>query len=94
MATVGVSATTGDIRFTFGHDELVSGIALIPMVIGLLCLPEVIHQPRGIRRQVLAKIDLRGENGRLTWPEFRRNLPLLFRPSIIGSIIGLCPAWA
>lgn len=46
LATVGVSATTGDIRFTFGHDELVSGIALIPMVIGLLCLPEVIHQAR------------------------------------------------
>ena len=61
LATVGVSATTGDIRFTFGHDELVSGIALIPMVIGLLCLPEVIHQARaGIQRQVLAKIDLRG----------------------------------
>ena len=92
LATVGVSATTGDIRFTFGHDELVSGIALIPMVIGLLCLPEVIHQARaGIRRQVLAKIDLRGENGRLTWPEFRRNLPLLFRSSIIGSIIGALP---
>lgn len=92
LATVGVSATTGDIRFTFGQDELVSGIALIPMVIGLLCLPEVMHQARmGIHRHVLGAINLRGENGRLTWAEFKRNLPLLFRSSIIGSIIGALP---
>ena len=44
LATVGVSGTTGAMRFTFENENLMSGIALIPMVIGLLCLPEVIHQ--------------------------------------------------
>ena len=47
---MGVSGTTGAMRFTFENENLMSGIALIPMVIGLLCLPEVIHQAcSGIR---------------------------------------------
>ena len=51
LATVGVSGTTGAMRFTFENENLMSGIALIPMVIGLLCLPEVIHQAcSGIRK--------------------------------------------
>lgn len=92
LATVGVSATTGDIRFTFGHDELVSGIALIPMVIGLLCLPEVSIRPaRASSGRFWLKSICAAKTGRLTWPEFRRNLPLLFRSSIIGSIIGALP---
>lgn len=92
LATVGVSGTTGAIRFTMGREELMSGIALIPMVIGLLCLPEVIHQVgHGIRKTILANFDLSGENGRLTWSEFKTNIPLLLRSSLIGSIIGALP---
>ena len=56
LATVGVSGTTGAMRFTFENENLMSGIALIPMVIGLLCLPEVIHQAcSGIRKTFPAK---------------------------------------
>ena len=70
LATVGVSGTTGAMRFTFENDNLLSGIALIPMVIGLLCLPEVIHQAcSGIRKTFEQKLDLSGEDGRLSWQE-------------------------
>ena len=47
-ATVGVSGTTGAMRFTFENENLMSGIALIPMVIGLL-LPARSH-PSGLFR--------------------------------------------
>ena len=89
LATVGVSGTTGAMRFTFENENLMSGIALIPMVIGLLCLPEVIHQAcSGIRKTFEQQFDLSGENGRLSWQEIKSRIPVLLRSSIIGSVIG------
>lgn len=93
LATVGVSGTTGAMRFTFENENLMSGIALIPMVIGLLCLPEVIHQAcSGIRKTFEQQFDLSGENGRLSWQEIKSRIPVLLRSSIIGSVIGAMPA--
>ncbi|MFR5647809.1 MAG: tripartite tricarboxylate transporter permease [Bilophila wadsworthia] len=81
LATVGVSGTTGAMRFTFENENLMSGIALIPMVIGLLCLPEVIHQAcSGIRKTFEQQFDLSGENGRLSWQEIKSRIPVLLVP--------------
>ena len=92
LATVGVSGTTGAMRFTFENENLMSGIALIPMVIGLLCLPEVIHQAcSGIRKTFEQQFDLSGENGRLSWQEIKSRVPVLLRAAIIGSVIGAMP---
>ena len=92
LAMVGVSGISGAVRFTFGSENLLSGIALIPMVIGVLCLPEIIHQI-GIstEKMVQQKFDLKSEDGRFTWKEFKSNIGLMFRSSIIGSIIGAMP---
>ena len=65
LATVGVSGTTGAMRFTFENENLMSGIALIPMVIGLLCLPEVIHQAcSGIRSSSIFPAKTAASRGR------------------------------
>lgn len=62
------------------------------MVIGLLCLPEVIHQAcSGIRKTFEQQFDLSGENGRLSWQEIKSRIPVLLRSSIIGSVIGAMP---
>ena len=93
LATVGVSGTTGAMRFTFDTPELMAGIALIPMVIGLLCLPEVIHQAcAGVTDKIQSKFNLgNADDGRVTWAEFKRCLPVLLRSSIIGSLLGAMP---
>lgn len=92
LSMVGVSGVSGVIRFTFGSEHLLSGIALIPMVIGLLCLPEVIHQVSISGKKIIQqKLNLKGDDGRLTWQEFKDNIPLLIRSSVIGSIIGALP---
>ncbi|MCD7982893.1 MAG: tripartite tricarboxylate transporter permease [Desulfovibrio sp.] len=92
LATVGASGATGAIRFTFDNENLMGGIALIPMVIGLLCLPEVIHQASSrISSVIQQKLNLKDENGRLTWKEFKAHIPVLLRSSLIGSIIGALP---
>lgn len=92
LSMIGVSGISGAVRFTFGSEDLLSGIALIPMVIGVLCLPEIIHQV-GVttKNMVRKKFDLKSENGRLTWKEFKANIGLMLRSSIIGSVIGAMP---
>ncbi len=92
LSTVGVSGVSGAIRYTFGTDVLLSGIALTPMVIGILCLPEIIHQIGTNTKQfVQQKFDLKGDDGRLTFAEFKSNIVLMIRSSVIGSIIGALP---
>ncbi len=92
LSMIGVSGTSGAERFTFGSESLLSGIALIPMVIGVLCLPEVIHQV-GISVKTYAKqsFDPKSEDGRFTWKEFKQNIGVMLRSSIIGSVIGAMP---
>lgn len=92
LSMVGVSGVSGAIRFTFGSDYLLSGIQLIPMVIGLLCLPEIIHQVGTCAKNFIEqKIDLKSEDGRMTWKEFKTHFWLMFRSSVIGSVIGAMP---
>ncbi len=92
LSSIGVSGVSGAIRFTFGTDYLLSGIALIPMVIGLLCLPEIISQVSNSAKDVIVRnFDLKSENGRLTFAEFKSNIGLMLRSSVIGSIIGALP---
>ena len=92
LSTVGVSGSTGAMRFTFGNEYLMQGIALIPMVIGLLCLPEVIHQASTkIQPAIQKKFTLTGSDGTFSWGEFKALLPLFLRSSVIGSAIGALP---
>jgi putative tricarboxylic transport membrane protein len=92
LAMVGVSGPAGAVRFAFDNDNLMSGIQLIPMVIGLLCLPEVVHQvTKGAQKRVKQHFDMDGEGAKLTLKEFTRNIPLLLRSSAIGSLIGAMP---
>lgn len=92
IATVGVTGPSGALRFTFGNENLMSGIQLIPMVIGVLCLPEVVHQvTQGAKAHIKKAISLEKDDSRLTWAEFKRSIPLLIRSSIIGSVIGALP---
>ena len=93
LATVGASGATGAIRFTFDNENLMGGIALIPMVIGLLCLPEVIHQVSlGLRKTM--RMTLRAahpDDDHMTWAEFKACIPIMLRSSLIGSFLGAMP---
>lgn len=94
LSTVGFSETTGAARFTFGSLNLTTGFSLIPMVIGLLCLPEVIHQVSlGAKKRLLYAFSLSGrpEDNRMTGREFLACLPIMLRSSVIGSVLGALP---
>jgi putative tricarboxylic transport membrane protein len=93
LATVGLDPMTAQRRFTFDVLELDSGIGLLAMLIGLLVMSEILAQvwegwdapaknsERSIQR----------DHSRLTWPELRPCLGVIFRSSLIGSLCGALP---
>ncbi|MEV7649116.1 tripartite tricarboxylate transporter permease [Arthrobacter sp. NPDC089319] len=92
LATVGRDPITGDQRFTFGINELNSGIPFIPVIIGLFGLAEVMNQiiihRSGKQPQPVTQL---GE----WWPS-KAIMKRLRKPTAIGAAtgaaIGLVPA--
>lgn len=93
VSTIGISESTGATRFTFGSQDLAAGLSLIPMVIGLLCLPEVIHQVSlGLGKAAAVTLGKgNADHSRMTWAEFKACIPILLRSSLIGSFLGAMP---
>lgn len=94
VSTIGISESTGATRFTFGLEDLNSGISLIPMVIGLLCLPEVIHQVSlggGKMLHIALNLKKHSDDNHMTWAEFKYCLPIMLKSSMIGSFLGAMP---
>ena len=51
MAMIGQDAITGMTRFTFGSVQMISGISLIPGLIGLFAVTEVLSKAEEIGRE-------------------------------------------
>lgn len=89
LATVGLDPGTGAERFTFGLPELLDGVGLVAVVMGVFGLSEILSQaqagPGGVPRPLSV--------GTL-WPtrsELRRTVPAAARGSLIGFVMGLLP---
>ncbi|BBI54032.1 hypothetical protein HORIV_64530 [Vreelandella olivaria] len=88
IATVGIDPLTGTSRYTFDNLNLMEGVGLIPMIVGLFAVSEVMkraldqdsHQP--ITKVKVKIFDL---------PILRQIGTTLTRSSIIGVIIGILP---
>lgn len=88
IACIGLDPMSGYNRFTFGSVDLMGGVSLVPLLIGMFALSEIL-----IRSESLATgtADTRIGRERLSWREFRATLPTLFRSSGIGAFIGALP---
>jgi len=95
IALIGEDTITGQFKMTMGIDELESGMALVPLLIGVFVISEVIIQAE--KAVKLKMVDI--GSGKIddptahyfTWTEFKRCFPLMFRSSIYGSLIGMMP---
>jgi putative tricarboxylic transport membrane protein len=95
VGLIGEDVITGQFEMTMGVDELESGMALVPLLIGVFVISEVIIQAEKAAKVSLS--DLAPDRmddptaHYFTWPEFKRCVPLMFRSSIYGSLIGMMP---
>jgi len=82
-------------RFTFGSSELVSGLPLLPMMIGLFAIPEIL----GAIERAAVSGDVSGAAARmvattgerLRFSEFRACFKSIVRSTGIGTVLGILP---
>ena len=95
VGLIGEDIITGQFKMTMGIDELESGMALVPLLIGVFVISEVIIQAEKAAKVKMIdnapKAELDPTSHYFTWAEFKRCLPLMFRSSIYGSLIGMMP---
>ncbi|MGC6412772.1 MAG: tripartite tricarboxylate transporter permease [Candidatus Puniceispirillaceae bacterium] len=95
VGLIGEDIITGQFKMTMGIAELESGMALVPLLIGVFVISEVIIQAEKAAKMKM--IDIKPQNlddptaHYFTWAEFKRCFPLMFRSSIYGSLIGMMP---
>ncbi|MDQ7777145.1 tripartite tricarboxylate transporter permease [Paracoccus aminovorans] len=94
FAMVGMSAVTGAARLTFGIPELLSGFTFLPLLIGVLVMPEVVE---GVRRRKTPQHELvlrhspDPADNRLSFREYRSVFGTILKSTGIGTVVGALP---
>ena len=89
LATVGLDLVYGSERFVFGSPDMLGGLNLIPVLVGLFALPAIID---ACARKFDYQEIIRNVGQKLVgWAEIRRCLPSIFRGSLIGVVLGAIP---
>lgn len=89
IATIGMDSMTGTARFTFDSSNLMSGVELIPILIGLFAISEVLrksaedHTIKQKFQKVKTKI--------FEMAIFKQISSTLARSSILGILVGILP---
>lgn len=90
LTTWGLDELNGTERYTFGTYHLYEGLPLVPFLVGLFAISEVLIAAE----RALQRIDFGRESLTVQLPRLKtlgRMKELLFRSSIIGTIIGIIP---
>jgi hypothetical protein len=90
LSTVGTDLQTGVSRFTLGLPDLLDGIEILTLIVGVFGVGEVLWYFREARQQTLERLPLEGA----LWPsrqEFRDSAWPIARASVIGFVAGLLP---
>ena len=89
VASVGLDPVAAVPRFTFGVTELLNGISLIPLLVGLFALPQCFLEMETI---FLESTVLKNFSSKLlSMKEIISLLPLIIKSSLIGAFIGAVP---
>jgi TctA family transporter len=89
LGQVGTDVFTSDTRFTFGLDELRSGINFIAVSIGVFGIAEILRnleQDDGVKRAVHKITRLMP-----TREDLRRRVAPILRGTVLGSLLGVLP---
>lgn len=91
IACIGLDPMSGVQRFTFGSVDLLGGVSLIPVLIGLFALSEVFVQAERVITAHARAIQIRRDSPGVTAAELRAVAPTILRSSGIGVFIGILP---
>ncbi len=91
LGCIGMDPMTGTQRYVFGVTDLLGGISLVPLLIGMFALSEVLVQA-GQRGDTAATLPSRAGGGQpLRVVQMKAVAPTILRSSGIGAFIGALP---
>mgnify|MGYP000374463793 CR=1 FL=1 len=89
LSTVGLDPFSPAIRFSFGSLNLVNGLEVIPVMMGMFAVGQVLYQIRS--HEDLPGLDEKAMTQFPTWQEFWRCGPAMVIASVVGMIVGIMP---
>ncbi|GAA4224001.1 putative tricarboxylic transport membrane protein [Sagittula marina] len=91
VAMIGISETSGEVRFTFGSNTLLGGIETVSALIGLYCVPVLIELAARSERHLDAPEQTRGFRLPEAFATLMRQKVNVLRSSLIGTLVGALP---
>lgn len=92
IATIGADSATGKIRFAFGDYNLYSGIAFIPLIIGMFGFSQLIEMATAKRETDTSSITkISYKEAMLTKAEVKSIIPVSIRSGVLGNLVGFLP---
>ena len=92
LSFVGTDPIWGDLRFTYGNINLMSGINSIPAMIGLYSIPQILLSCTGEGNPRVDTKELRMRNFIPSMGKIWKEKWNIIRSSVIGTLIGIIPA--
>lgn len=89
LATVGIDSQTGNSRFTFGVQGLLSGIDVVIVIIGLFGIGEILHAVACSRSEKIRLLSARGRSASMQ--DLVGTAGTMLRGSVMGFISGVLP---
>jgi putative tricarboxylic transport membrane protein len=90
LGLIGIDPLTGEARFAFGIPQLLDGIDVVILVIGLFAVGETMHQAWRYGREEIEAITLHDFTG-MSREEWRRSWKPWLRGTAIGFPLGVLP---
>src|SRR5688500_7069930 len=90
LGLIGIDQLTGDARFSFGIPQLLDGIDVLILVIGLFAVGETLFQAWRYGRQEFAAVPVRGFVG-MSREDWKRSWKPWLRGTAIGFPLGVLP---
>jgi putative tricarboxylic transport membrane protein len=91
IGLIGIDVVSGQSRFTFGVSELLDGLGIVVVAIGLFAVGEALHQAARLRHSRDEIVPVRGKVW-MTREDWKRSWKAWLRGAAIGFPIGALPA--
>jgi putative tricarboxylic transport membrane protein len=91
IGTIGIDVLTGQSRLTFGVTQLLDGLDIVVVAVGLFAVGEALSVASRLRRERSEVLAVKGRVW-MTRDDFRRSWPAWLRGTFIGFPLGALPA--
>lgn len=91
ISTVGMDPITSFPRYSFDLVDLLNGLSVIPVLIGLFAVSEVFNQIEIMVKEKHIKSDIKMDRNYMSFSELKKSLPTMIKSGILGTFIGSIP---